>query len=102
MAKQFAVVEHSMMTVGASSYIEISIMSCNYFYRVYKPINTHHPFNPPGKFEVTIPRRHSTECVVALRSVKYSERYLCINSKAKIKLHDVSKNTITISYKFTL
>ncbi len=91
-----------MMTVGASSYIEISIMSCNYFYRVYKPINTHHPFNPPGKFEVTIPRRHSTECVVALRSVKYSERYLCINSKAKIKLHNVSKNTITISYKFTL
>ncbi|XP_064397652.1 uncharacterized protein LOC135344379 [Halichondria panicea] len=50
-------------------------------------------FNDDSKFEVTIPRRHSTECVVALRSVKYSERYLCINSKAKIKLHDGYKDS---------
>lgn len=48
-----------------------------------------------GRFEVTIPRGHSTECVIALRNVKYSDRYLCIDSKGKIKLRNVSASACT-------
>ena len=39
---------------------------------------------------MVVAREHSTECVVALKNVKHKERFLCINSKGKIKTQDVS------------